>query len=290
MSEEGGRRRLGRGLSALLGEGEAGPAAEPGSRGERFVPVESLRPNRFNPRRQFGEEALSELADSIRERGIVQPIVVRETAGGGFEIIAGERRWRAAQRAGVHEVPVVVRAVDDRAALEFAIVENVQRTDLTPLEEAGGYRRLLDEFGYRQEDLAKVIGKSRSHVSNTLRLLNLPESCQALLASGAISAGHGRALLASDDPEGLARRIVDGKLSVRAAEAAAQDAPARERRDRAERRPRERDADTLALEKRLSDHLGLAVRIDHRPDGSGAITVSYRTLEQLDDVCRRLGG
>lgn len=289
MTDDTHRRRLGRGLSALLGEPEPDRASSP-ARGDRLVPIERLRPNRFNPRRSFPEDALDELAQSIRERGIVQPILVRRAGDDAFEIIAGERRWRAAQRVPLHEVPVVVRDVGDTEALELAIVENVQRADLNAVEEAEGYRRLIDEFGYRQEDLAKVIGKSRSHVANTLRLLNLPASVRERLVACELSAGHGRALLASRDPEGLADRIVAEKLSVRAAEALVGDEKAAPPAIRAPRGSAMRDPDILAFEKRLSDVLGLVVRVDHAASGAGRLTIGYRTLEQLEDVCRRLEG
>lgn len=290
MSEDQ-RRRLGRGLSALLGDPDGEEAPTP-TRVERSVPIESLVPNRFNPRRSFDETALAELAESIRERGIVQPLLVRPERDGVWEIIAGERRWRAAQRVPLHEVPVVVRDVGDTEALELAIVENVQRADLNAVEEARGYRRLIEEFGYRQDDLAKVIGKSRSHVANTLRLLNLPETALARLAAGEISAGHARTLLASEDPDALAERIVSEGLSVRAAEAAvgADAASAGRRRKGGRKSTGGRDADVVAFEKRLSDTLGLSVRIEHDESGKGRLTIGYGSLEQLEDVCRRLEG
>jgi len=301
MAEDGGRSRLGRGLAALIGDmaemsdlgGERqGHAAPPGA--ARKVPVAFLKPNPKNPRRSFGEEELEDLAASIRERGVIQPIVVRAVVGArdSYEIVAGERRWRASQRAGVHEVPIVVVDVDDREALEIAIIENVQRADLNPLEEAAGYQALTDQFNYSQNDLAKVIGKSRSHVANTMRLLKLPESVKEYLADGRLSAGHARALLTQEDPEGLARAIVERGMNVRAIEALAQElnlarADAAGKPARKPRNVPELDADTAALQRRLSDALGLQVSLRH--DGeAGEIRIRYSSLDQLDEVCRRL--
>ncbi|GAB4070178.1 ParB/RepB/Spo0J family partition protein [Ancylobacter sonchi] len=298
MAEDGGRSRLGRGLAALIGDfGDDSPAtperAAP-SGAARRVPVAFLRPNPRNPRRTFVEADLEDLANSIRERGIIQPIVVRQQAGqrDAYEIVAGERRWRASQRAGVHEVPIVVVDVSDREALEIAIIENVQRADLNPLEEAAGYQELADQFDYSQNDLARVIGKSRSHVANTLRLLKLPDSVKAYLADGRLSAGHARALLTQDDPETIARAIVEQGLNVRAVEALAQElneakAQAEGKPARKPRTAREVDADTKALEKQLSDVLGLTVSLRH--DGkAGELRIRYASLEQLDELCRRL--
>ena len=297
MAEDGGRSRLGRGLAALIGDmGDDSPAQERpiATGGARRVPLVFLRPNPHNPRRTFVEADLEDLANSIRERGIIQPIVVRQVAGqrDAYEIVAGERRWRASQRAGIHEVPIVVVDVSDREALEIAIVENVQRADLNPLEEAAGYQQLADQFSYSQNDLARVIGKSRSHVANTMRLLKLPNSVKIYLADGRLSAGHARALLTQDDPETIARAIVEQGLNVRAVEALAQEL--NEAKARAEgkpakkpRTPREVDADTRALEKQLSDVLGLAVSLRHEGQ-AGEIRIRYGTLEQLDELCRRL--
>ncbi|MCB4767329.1 ParB/RepB/Spo0J family partition protein [Ancylobacter sp. Lp-2] len=298
MAEDGGRSRLGRGLAALIGDfGDDSPAASERaapSGAARRVPVAFLRPNPRNPRRTFVEADLEDLANSIRERGIIQPIVVRQQAGqrDAYEIVAGERRWRASQRAGLHEVPIVVVDVSDREALEIAIIENVQRADLNPLEEAAGYQELADQFDYSQNDLARVIGKSRSHVANTLRLLKLPDSVKAYLADGRLSAGHARALLTQDDPETIARAIVEQGLNVRAVEALAQElneakAQAEGKPARKSRTPREVDADTKALEKQLSDVLGLTVSLRH--DGkAGELRIRYASLEQLDELCRRL--
>ena len=245
-------------------------------------------PNPRNPRRNFADSDLTDLAQSIREHGIVQPVVVRRASQlGRYEIIAGERRWRAAQRAGLIELPVIIRDVDDRVALELAIVENVQRTDLNPIEEALGYQQLMDEHHYTQADLAQVIGKSRSHVANTLRLLKLPEVIRDMVVSGELSAGHARTLVTAQEPAGLARRIVEEGLSVRQAEALAQLPAASHFRDARPAAPAEKDPDTLALEKLLTDITGLRVAINHREKG-GELRIAYRTLDQLDELCRRL--
>ncbi|HXW25061.1 MAG TPA: ParB/RepB/Spo0J family partition protein [Xanthobacteraceae bacterium] len=289
MAEEAARSRLGRGLAALIGDVGDETAVLERTRSQRRVPIEFLRPNPRNPRRNFADAELDELAASIRERGIIQPILVRTIRGAAdaFEIIAGERRWRAAQRAAVHDVPILLLEVDDREALELAIIENVQRTDLNPLEEAAGYQALADEFGHGQDDIAKIVGKSRSHVANTLRLLKLPDEVKAFLNDGRLSAGHARALLNQPDPVAMARAIVAERLNVRQVEAIVQ-----ERAEQAGKvaKPRQRarkTADTLILEKRLSDALGLAVAIDHRGEG-GELRIRYKTLEQLDHVIRRL--
>ncbi len=292
MADDGGRSRLGRGLAALIGDvGAESAVAEKPRGGQRKVPAAFLRPNPRNPRRTFGDEELAELANSIRERGIIQPIVVRvvEDARDAYEIVAGERRWRAAQIAGLHEVPIVVVEVDDRQALEIAIIENVQRADLNPLEEAAGYQMLADQFGYSQHEVARIIGKSRSHVANTTRLLKLPEPVKAYLADGRLSAGHARALLTQEDPETLARAIVERGMNVRAVEALAQELTvAKARAEGKPRKPKmELDADTRALERRLSDALGLAVALRHEGDG-GEIRIRYSSLDQLEEVCRRL--
>ena len=288
MSEDPSRKRLGRGLAALIGEMDRPATVEkrlPSADGQ--APIEFVAPNPRNPRRNFGDADLADLAQSIREHGVVQPVVVRPSAEAGrYEIIAGERRWRAAQRAGLTQIPVIVRDVNDRTALELAIIENVQRTDLNPIEEALGYQQLIDEHSYTQADLGQVIGKSRSHVANTLRLLKLPDVIRDMLVNGDLSAGHARALVSAADPAGLARRIVEDGLSVRQAEALAQ-LPAENLREPAPSAPREKDADTLALEKLLSDVTGLKVAIAHRERG-GEVRIGYKTLEQLDDLCRRL--
>ena len=288
MAEEA-RSRLGRGLAALMGDVGDETAAIERTRSQKRVPVEFLHPNPRNPRRLFADVELDELAASIRERGIIQPILVRTARGGpdSYEIIAGERRWRAAQRAGTHDVPIVILEVDDREALELAIVENVQRTDLNPLEEAAGYQALTDEFGHNQDEIAKIVGKSRSHVANTVRLLKLPETVKGYLNEGKISAGHARALLGQANPEAMARQIVANSLNVRQVEAMVQDLAAKAGRTAKRRQLGEKDADTLALEKRVSDALGLLVSLDHRGEG-GELKIRYRSLEQLDDLIRRL--
>ncbi len=292
MAEDGSRSRLGRGLAALIGEVGAESSIER-PRGQRRVPTVSLRPNARNPRRTFSNAELDELVASLRERGIIQPIVARSVRGSAeiYEIIAGERRWRAAQRAGLHEVPVVIIEATDAEALQIAIVENVQRADLNPLEEADGYRALMDEFGNSQEDIAKFIGKSRSHVANTLRLIKLPEAVKAYIHAGKISAGHARMLIGQPNAEQLAEEIVARGLNVRQVEALAREAGEKgSKAGAAARKSRARDeknANLVALEKRISDALGLVVSIDHR-DRGGVLSIRYRNLDQLDDVLRRL--
>jgi ParB family chromosome partitioning protein len=297
MADES-RSRLGRGLAALIGDvGEEAGAVEKGKNKLR-VPIEHVQANPKNPRRSFGEAELDELASSIRERGIIQPIVVRQKragAGEAYEIIAGERRWRAAQRAGLHEVPIVVLDVSDGEALELAIIENVQRADLNPIEEAMGYQRLAEEFEHAQDEIAKIVGKSRPHVANTLRLLKLSAPVQAYVQAGKLTAGHARMLVGQPNAEQLAEEIVAKGLNVRQVESMARaDGKKQARTVRREaREAREgggtpgKDADTLALEKRVSDKLGLVVSVDHRGDG-GTLHITYRDLEQLEDVLRRL--
>lgn len=289
MAEEA-RTRLGRGLAALMGEAGEEASSIERARGQRKIPIEFLRPNPRNPRVAFNEADLADLAASIREKGIIQPIIVRTVPGvaDSYEIIAGERRWRAGQLANLSDIPVIVHEADDREALELAIIENVQRADLNAIEEAKGYERLSAEFGYSQNDLAKIIGKSRSHVANTLRLLNLPEASRRLVSEGAISAGHARALLALDNPDSVARRVVDEGLTVRDVEHLAQIEAGGGGASGKPRKPRvEKDADTLAIEKMLTDALGLNVVIQHRGE-SGELRIRYGTLEQLDALCRRL--
>jgi ParB family chromosome partitioning protein len=288
MSEEPGKRRLGRGLAALIGEIDRPVTPQaPAPRADGVLPIELVVANPRNPRRTFGENDLTDLAQSIREHGVVQPVIVRPgRMDGTFEIIAGERRWRAAQRAGLTQLPVLIREVDDRVALELAIVENVQRADLNPVEEAMGYQQLIDEHNYTQADLGQVIGKSRSHVANTLRLLKLPAIIQDMLTSGTLSAGHARTLVTATDPSGLAKRIVEEGLSVRQAEALSQ-APEIKTPTPSRTNDNSKDADTLALEKLLSDQTGLRVSIQHREKG-GEVKIAYRSLDQLDELCRRL--
>ncbi|GGE28763.1 chromosome partitioning protein ParB [Agaricicola taiwanensis] len=289
MSDDQSRSRLGRGLAALIGDVDDESAVVERARGARRVPVEMLRPNPNNPRKVFADTDLEDLSNSVREKGIVQPILVRNVGDpDSYEIIAGERRWRAAQRAGLHEVPVLVLEVGDREALELAIIENVQRADLNALEEAAGYEALISQHHYNQNDVAKIVGKSRSHVANTLRLMKLPETVQTSVRSGELTAGHARALINVGNPEAVARRIIDRGLSVRQAEALAQE----ESETKPVKRPRiarGKDEDTLALERALSDALGLSVSVEHTGPG-GEIRIRYGSLEQLDSVCRRLRG
>lgn len=292
MNDDSSRRRLGRGLAALIGEMDqplqaSSPAAPVNA--DRRIPIEFVARNPRNPRRTFDESELQDLASSIRQHGIVQPVVVRTIADERYEIIAGERRWRAAQLAGFTDIPVIVRDVDDRTALEIAIVENVQRSDLNPLEEALGYDQLIAEHGYTQNDLGEIIGKSRSHVANSLRLLKLPEPVRDMLSSGTLSAGHARALIPTSDPVALARSIVAKGLSVRDTERLAQnDIRAQSDPNYGKPSPKEeKDADTLALERTLSDSLGLDVTVNHKVSG-GQLRISYKTLDQLEEICRLL--
>src|ERR1700753_2234327 len=288
MAEEA-RSRLGRGLASLIGDvgGEAGQKDRP--RNQRKVPIEFIKPNPRNPRREFAEAELAELADSIRQHGVIQPIVVRAVKGtqDRFEIIAGERRWRASQIAGLHDVPVVPVEGSDSDALEIAIIENVQRENLNAMEEAQGYHALADEFKRSQDDIAKIVGKSRSHVANMMRLTRLPAEVQAYIASGKLSAGHARALIGVPDPAAAARRIVEEGLNVRQTEALAHEEGVPVRKTQKARGGKEKDPDTVALEKRVSDALGLAVKVDHRDPG-GTVSISYRDLDQLDEIVRRL--
>jgi ParB family chromosome partitioning protein len=288
MADEA-RSRLGRGLASLIGDvgGEAAHLERP--RAQRKVPIEFIKPNPRNPRRDFADAELAELADSIRQHGVIQPIVVRPVKGvqDRYEIIAGERRWRAAQIAGLHEVPVVPVEVSDADALQIAIIENVQREDLNAMEEAQGYHALSDDFKRSQEDIAKIVGKSRSHVANMMRLTKLPAEVQAYIASGQLSAGHARALIGVPDPVASARQIVEQGLSVRQAEALAHVEGVPVRKSQKPRGGKVKAADTVALEKRVSDALGLAVSIDHRNPG-GMVHIHYRDLEQPDEIVRRL--
>ena len=289
MADEA-RSRLGRGLASLIGDvgGEAAHVERP--RNQRKVPIEFLKPNPRNPRRTFSDAELGELAASVRQHGVIQPIVVRPVKGAQdrFEIIAGERRWRASQLAGLHEVPIVPIDVSDADALEIMIIENVQREDLNAMEEAQGYHALADEFKRSQDEIAKTVGKSRSHVANMMRLTKLPADVQDFISSGELSAGHARALIGVPDPLASARRIVAEGLNVRQAEALAHDEGVPERKPQKPRSGgKAKDPDTLALEKRISDALGLAVSVNHRDPG-GTVQISYRNLEQLDEVMRRL--
>lgn len=308
MAESGGKKRLGRGLAALIGDMEAydeaktpqgtdqsSPAGSIVS-ADRKVAIELIRANPNNPRRQFSEDQLRDLAVSIAEHGIVQPILVRPVKGedlGGaqYEIIAGERRWRAAQKAALHEVPVLIRDVADKQALELAIIENVQRADLNPLEEAKGYQQLIDEYDYSQSDLGNVIGKSRSHVANTLRLLKLPSAVQKMVVDGEISAGHARALVTSDHPESLAREIVKKGLSVRQVEELVSEAAGSSGSTNSPRTTfnvTEKTPDIKALENQIEVILGITIDIRHKDNGKGEIRLKYSNLEQLETICRQL--
>ena len=281
------KRGLGRGLSALL-EDSKELASEAGVMPERALPIELIRRNPGQPRRHFDEGEIDRLAASIREKGILQPILVRPApdAKGEYQIVAGERRWRAAQKAKLREVPVIIREFDDGEALEIAILENVQRADLNPVEEALGYRALIDRFSRTQDMVAEAIGKSRSHVANTLRLLALPEQVQTWLAEGLLTAGHARAIATASDPTALAQLIIDGGLNVRHAEALAKKSHAP---PKTPVMASLKDVDTAALERRLSEFLGLTVEVTDKA-GKGDIKIKYRTLEQLEAVCRKLGG
>lgn len=291
MAKEAARKKgLGRGLAALMGDYDSEGEALERARSQRRIPIGHIKAGIANPRRNFREDALEDLTKSIREKGIVQPVIVRPYPGeaGVYEIIAGERRWRAAQKAGLHEIPVVVNEVSDREALEIAIIENVQRSDLNPVEEGLGYQRLMDEFGYTQQELGDVIGKSRSHVANTLRLLKLPESVLEHLREGRLTAGHARTLITADDPEALATRILDGELNVRDAEKLSR-APALN--DVAEGIAKAaKDPDVLELEKALSDALGLKVTISHKASGRGAVKIAYKSLDDFDRIQKRILG
>ena len=280
------RSRLGRGLAALMGDVGAETSAPEKARPQRRVPIEFLKPNPRNPRRSFSEEELDGLAASIRERGIIQPVIVRALAASSdhYEIIAGERRWRAAQRAGLHEIPIVPLEATDSQALELAIIENVQRSDLNPLEEAAGFQMLATDYEHSHDQIAKLVGKSRAHVTNTMRLLKLPEPVKAYIREGKISAGAARSLIGAPDPERVAHEIVHRGLNVRQAEALAKERTSGAARTKT---VQQKQADTLALERRLSDQLGLRVKLTQRGAG-GVLSIEFRNLDQLDDLLRRL--
>jgi ParB family transcriptional regulator, chromosome partitioning protein len=286
------KKRLGRGLAALIGDdvietpvavNAPEPAVVPlNTTGLRQMPIEALKPNPQNPRRVFAEEDIESLARSLKDKGLLQPIVVRPK-NAGYEIVAGERRWRAAQRAGIHTVPVIIRELDDRETLEIAIIENVQRADLNALEEARAYKMLMDQYDYTQQQLADSIGKSRSHIANTMRLMQLPESILNHIEAGTLSAGHARTLVATDNPEDIADKIIKLGLSVRQAEDLSREQNARPKA----KVIKEKDADTRALEKSVSAALGLTVHVEHK-GGSGQVVVKYKTLEQLELIAHRL--
>ena len=283
------RRGLGRGLSALMSDvaADTAPASEGGSvtRAEQIVPIEKIAPNPDQPRRDFPAQDMDDLAASIKEKGVIQPLIVRVKSD-GYEIVAGERRWRAAQMAKLHELPVIIRDYTDTEVLEIAIIENIQRADLNPVEEAAGYQQLMDKFGHTQEKLAAALGKSRSHIANLMRLLQLPKEVLDLLKDGKLTAGHARALITTENPVALARQVVKQGLSVRETERLAKAPKARP--EKVKLQPT-KDADTRALEGDLSANLGMKVSVDHKPGKeSGKLTISYKTLEELDDLCRLL--
>ena len=282
------RRGLGRGLAALLGDEPLSEnAGDVAPRAPQSIPVDRIYPGRFQPRHRFDEDELKALAASIREKGVLQPVLVRphNDKAHAFELVAGERRWRAAQLAGVHDIPALVRDLTDRDALEIALVENIQRQDLSPLEEAEGYQRLVDEFSHTQEALAKVVGRSRSHVANMLRLLTLPDPVKLMLDDGRLTAGHARALLGADDPLDLARQVVTRQLNVRQTERLAQ--TGRKAATSRQRLVPGKSADILALEKRLSEALGLRVTVEDR-GGKGELVIRYQSLDQLDGLLAKL--
>ena len=281
--------RLGRGLASLIGDAPITQPRMPPEGEQRMVPIELVRAGKLNPRKTFKEDELSELADSIREKGLVQPILVRPEPGssGSYEIVAGERRWRASQRAGLHTIPVIVRDLADQEVLELAIIENVQRADLNAIEEAAGYQELIERYAYTQERLAEVIGKSRSHLANTLRLLKLPMAVQSMVEDGKLTAGHARALVGRDDAEAIAKRIVESQLNVRDVEALVQ---AGTESVQTTRRVRDKDADTKAFEKELADMLGLKVEIRRGSGESGVLQIKYGNFDQLEYIRVRLMG
>ncbi|NIZ11814.1 ParB/RepB/Spo0J family partition protein [Phaeobacter sp. HF9A] len=288
-------RGLGRGLSALMADVNAEPVSTEASRlprnAEILIPIEKVQANPDQPRRQFLQEDLDDLTASIKEKGVLQPLIVRPRDGGQYEIVAGERRWRAAQAAQLHEVPVLIREYSDVEMLEVAIIENIQRSDLNALEEAQSYKQLMDKFGHTQEKMAEALGKSRSHIANLVRLLHLPKDVQELVLDRKLSAGHARALITSDNASELAKKIVKGGLSVRATEALVKKDAAGPSTSapRKQKTQAEKDADTKALESDLSAMIRMKVSIDHKPGGeSGVLTISYETLDQLDDICNLL--
>jgi len=280
------KRRLGRGLAALIGDDTTEDAVMEDARSLRHLPIEFLHANPNNPRKHFADSDLEDLTRSIRDKGLLQPLVVRQRNNGEYEIVAGERRWRAAQRAGIHEVPVLVRNLTDGEALEIALIENIQRADLNALEEARAYQQLMDQFSYTQQQLADSVGKSRSHVPNTIRLLSLPESVRRHIEDGALTAGHARALVATDSPHELAEKIIELGMTVREAEGLTRSEA--EAKGKPAAAKAHKDTDTLALEKQIGEVLGLKVEIVNKGRAGGTLTVRYKSLEQLDDVCNRL--
>ena len=294
MAEKSNKNRgLGRGLSALLADLPDEKASSSSLPSDQKLPIHKIVPNPDQPRRQFDEELLDDLAASISEKGVIQPLIVRPAKDGNFEIVAGERRWRAAQRAKLHDVPVIVRELDDIEVLEIAIIENIQRADLNAIDEAAGYRQLMERFGHTQEKLSAALGKSRSHIANLMRLLSLPDSVQQMVTDGKLSAGHARALVGHDDALSLAQTVVKKGLSVRATEALVKKGLSTSGKARAKSgaSSRRKDADTVALENELSAALGMRTEIDHDPKGeNGRLIISYRSFDQLDDLMRALSG
>jgi ParB family chromosome partitioning protein len=289
MAKKTVKRGLGRGLSALMADVSDAPANTTANSADLLVPIEKVNPNPDQPRRSFDMEKLGDLSASISEKGILQPLIVRASPkqNGTYEIVAGERRWRAAQMAKLHEIPVIVRDFNDTEVLEVAIIENIQRADLNPVEEAAGYSQLMEKFGHTQEKLSEVLGKSRSHIANSVRLLTLPDEVQSYLGEGKLSSGHARALITSDDPLALARQVIKQRLSVRETENLAKSG-ARPKPAKRAKTPL-KDADTKALEGDLSANLGMKVLVDHKPGQKGGkLLIQYDTLDQLDDLCRIL--
>ncbi len=287
-------RGLGRGLSALMADVQTDTPEDPSPRRpDLTVPIDSIRPNPDQPRRTFDDAALAELAASIKEKGVIQPLIVRRDPNDAeiYQIVAGERRWRASQIAKLHSLPVLVREFDDTQVLEIAIIENIQRADLNPVDEATGYRQLMDKFGHTQDQMAQALGKSRSHIANLLRLLNLPDPVLGWLTEGKLTAGHARALVGHDDATKLAQHIIQKQLSVREAERLAKSGIPQPGNKRSPAGSTAKDADTVQIENELSAHLKMKVAIDHKPgqDG-GKLTIGYKSLEQLDDLLRVLGG
>jgi len=280
------KKRLGRGLAALIGDDTSEESVVQDIKSLRHMPIELLHPSPNNPRKHFSDADLQDLAKSISDKGLLQPLVVRTRPGGDYEIVAGERRWRAAQRAGIHDVPVLIRELSDGEALEIALIENIQRADLNPLEEARAYSKLLQEFNYTQQQLAEAVGKSRSHIANTLRLMSLPETVRQQIEEGKLTAGHARALVATESPTALAEQIIELGLSVRETENLAREASAPKLKEH--KAKREKDPDTKALEKNLREATGLKVDVTHHASGGGTVLINYQTLEQLEDICRRL--
>ncbi len=278
------KKGLGRGLSSLMGDTETTQTKNTNFGQETKIPIANLKPSPSQPRRLFNKNSIYELADSIKAKGLVQPLVVRPSPSdtNSYEIIAGERRWRAAQIAQLHEVPVVIRNFNDTEALEVAIIENVQRSDLSPIEEAAGYKRLIENHGHTQEDLSGIVGKSRSHIANIIRLLSLPQSIQDMITEGKISSGHARAIMNSAFPEQLAEKIINENLSVRDAENLAKD------KKGIIKKLKLKDPDTIDLENKISEKLGMTININHKGKKGGSIKIDYKTLDQLDMITQKL--